>query len=62
MIRLSARVRIGLCVMIAIVAVLLANAHLVWVAVSSQPDCVAHVRGGDSDRPAGSYMAAKSSC
>jgi hypothetical protein len=62
MIRPSPRVRIGLGVMLAIVAVLLANAHLVWVAVSSQPDCVAHVRDGDPDRPDGSYMAAKSSC
>lgn len=35
-----------------------ANAHLVYVAVSSQPDCVDHLKepGG------GGYRAAKSSC
>lgn len=38
-----------------------ANAHLVYVAMTSQPDCVAHVRAGD-DKPAGSFRAAKSSC
>jgi len=40
-----------------------ANWHLVYVAVTSQPDCVAHVRadaarGGSS----GAFSAAKSSC
>lgn len=38
-----------------------ANWHLVYVAVTSQPDCVAHVRGG-ANGPAGSFSAAKSSC
>lgn len=36
-----------------------ANAHLVYVAFESQPDCVAHVTdAGDS----GGYRAAKSAC
>ena len=36
-----------------------ANAHLVYVAFKSQPDCVAHVKDtGDS----GGYRAAKSAC
>jgi hypothetical protein len=36
-----------------------ANAHLVYVAFKSQPDCVAHVKSaGDG----GGYSAAKSSC
>ena len=26
---------------------LIANAHLVYVAITSQPDCVAHVRQGE---------------
>jgi hypothetical protein len=45
---------------IVIVGVLLAaNAHLVYVAFSSQPDCVAHLKGeGDH----GTYRAAKSAC
>ncbi len=38
-----------------------ANWHLVYVAVTSQPDCVAHVRGGGNGAP-GSFSAAKSSC
>ncbi|MGD9843960.1 MAG: hypothetical protein AB7O60_18270 [Variibacter sp.] len=38
-----------------------ANWHLVYVAVTSQPDCVAHLRGG-ADGAAGSFSAAKSSC
>ena len=36
-----------------------ANAHLVYVAVQSQPGCVAHIKHtGDS----GGYRAAKSAC
>lgn len=38
-----------------------ANWHLVYVAVTSQPDCVAHVRGGAAGA-AGTFSAAKSSC
>jgi hypothetical protein len=38
-----------------------ANAHLLYVAVTSQPDCVAHARPGDAS-PTGSYRAAKSAC
>ncbi len=34
-----------------------ANAHLVYVALSSQPDCVAHQKGSG-----GGFQAAKSSC
>jgi len=42
-----------------------ANAHLVYVAVTSQPDCVDHVRLGDADRrdaEKAPFRAAKSSC
>lgn len=38
-----------------------ANAHLVYVAVSSQPDCVAHVRHGQGNGTT-SFSAATSSC
>lgn len=45
---------------VAIVGVLLvANAHLVYVAFSSQPDCVTHLKGAGTD---GAYRAAKSAC
>ncbi len=37
-----------------------ANWHLVHVAVTSQPDCVAHVRPGDAGP--GQFSAARSAC
>ena len=36
-----------------------ANAHLVYVAFQSQPECVAHVKDTSSS---GGYRAAKSAC
>jgi hypothetical protein len=48
-------VGVGLIVFVA------ANAHLVYVAVSSQPDCVAHVRHGEGNGST-SFGAATSSC
>nr|WP_295469278.1 hypothetical protein [Mesorhizobium sp.] len=36
-----------------------ANAHLVYVAVRSQPDCVPHLKEAGA---AGNYRAAKSAC
>jgi hypothetical protein len=39
-----------------------ANWHLVHVAMSSQPDCVAHLRSGDGEAAHGLYSAATSSC
>ena len=39
-----------------------ANAHLVYVAMMSQPECVAHLRTGDSPNAAAPFSAAKSSC
>ena len=42
--------------------VLIANMHLVYVAVVSQPDCVAHVRGGEGAAVQGKFSAARSSC
>ena len=35
-----------------------ANIHLVWAAISSQPECVPHARTDDGDR----FRAAKSAC
>jgi hypothetical protein len=37
-----------------------ANAHLVYVAVTSQPACVDHVRAGAATR--GEFSAAESAC
>lgn len=35
-----------------------ANIHLVWAAVTSQPECVPHARTDDGDK----FRAAKSAC
>ncbi len=42
--------------------VLLANAHLVYVASTSQPECVEHVKGDAGVKAPGVFGAAKSSC
>jgi hypothetical protein len=39
-----------------------ANSHLVYVAMTSQPECVAHVRQGEGNIQRGSFSAAQSSC
>lgn len=44
----------------ATLVVLGANAHLVYVAITTQPDCVVHLRE-KTDRP-GEFRAAKSAC
>jgi len=43
-----------------LLVVVAANAHLVYVAVASQPDCVAHLKQPGSQ--AGAYRAAKPAC
>lgn len=51
----------GWLVALAIVAVLLAaNTHLVYVAFTSQPDCVSHLKLPDGS--ADHFRAAKSGC
>lgn len=39
-----------------------ANWHFVYVAVTSQPDCVSHLRLGNGNAAQGSFSAAQSSC
>lgn len=39
-----------------------ANAHLLYVAVTSQPGCVAHLRAGEGDAEGKSFSAAQSDC
>jgi hypothetical protein len=60
----TTRIRWPLLAWLLVAAVLLvvagANAHLVYVAVTSQPDCVAHLKEAGSQ--AGEYRAAKSAC
>ncbi len=39
-----------------------ANAHLIYVAATSQPACVAHLKHGQGDATRGQFSAAVSSC
>ena len=41
---------------------LVANSHLVYMAIVSQPECVAHVRQGEGSGRDGKFSAARSSC
>ena len=56
------RLSLWLLVVAGLALVIGANWHLVHVAVTSQPDCVAHVRTGAGDAVRGSFSAAQSSC
>jgi hypothetical protein len=52
---------IAAAITLAIIAVLVAaNAHLVYVATASQPDCVTHTK--IPDRDGATFRAARSSC
>tara|TARA_R110000868_G_scaffold181050_8_gene421831 strand:+ start:2442 stop:2657 length:216 start_codon:yes stop_codon:yes gene_type:complete len=42
--------------------VVFANLHLVYVAVTSQPECVAHIRADVAPAKNGLFSAAKSAC
>jgi hypothetical protein len=42
--------------------VVAANAHLIYVATTSQPACVAHLEQGAGDATHGLFSAAQSSC
>jgi len=43
----------------ALLGLVAANAHLVYVALASQPDCVPHLKDAGSS---GTYRAARSAC
>ena len=58
--RLRTRTVVGLSLLAALLLLAGANAHLVYVAVMSQPDCVDHAREGDANKA--SFRAAKSAC
>jgi hypothetical protein len=62
--RLRTRTVIVFSLLAALLLLAGANAHLVYVAVTSQPDCVDHVRAGDAGKGQGqgAFRAAKSSC
>ncbi|WP_441244110.1 hypothetical protein [Tardiphaga sp. 768_D3_N2_1] len=58
----NAKVWIWMAVAAGLLLVLMANVHLVYVAFSSQPDCIDHVRRGASAAEVGKFSAASSSC
>jgi hypothetical protein len=45
-----------------VLLLLIANSHLVYIAITSQPDCVAHLRQGEGSAKDGRFSAARSSC
>jgi len=45
-----------------VLLLLIANSHLVYMAIVSQPECVAHLRQGEGDPAQGKFSAARSSC
>ena len=54
-------IAIGAVIVVTVMGVFLAaNAHLLYVALQSQPDCVAHGKPGMATP--GQFSAAKSSC
>jgi uncharacterized membrane protein YhiD involved in acid resistance len=56
------RAAIWLAVGLGLLFLVAANAHLVSVAVTSQPECVDHVRPGEMNRTQTQFSAARSSC
>jgi hypothetical protein len=59
-----ARPRICLWLLLAVAAAVLigANAHLIYVATTSQPACITHLKQGKGDAARGLFSAAQSSC
>ena len=60
--RSHGRWTVGMIVAAGLLLLVGANAHLLYVAVTSQPDCVAHVRPGEAATGSSSFSAAKSAC
>jgi len=56
------KLAIWLAVAAGLLLIVGANTHLVYVAVTSQPECVAHVRPGEGGVQPGSFSAADSAC
>ena len=59
---MTTRWKVGLLIGAGLLFLAGANTHLVWVAVTSQPDCVDHVKRGEAGARNGAYTAARSAC
>lgn len=59
--RENTKTLIGLSIGFGVIVLLGANTHLVYVAISSEPDCIAHLRHGESNGQH-RFSAATSSC
>lgn len=59
---MTSKAAIWLLVAAGLLLVAGANTHLVYVAVTSQPECVAHLRPGEDGGRHGSFSAAQSAC
>jgi hypothetical protein len=57
--RVGTRAKIALAIFAGIGLFAAANAHLIWKSVSSQPDCVPHLKAPGAE---GQFRAAQSSC
>jgi hypothetical protein len=56
------KVAIWLLIGFSLLLLVAANGHLFYVAMTSQPDCVAHVRQGEGSGTHERFSAARSSC
>jgi len=59
---LTSKVAIWLVVAAGLLVIIGANTHLVYVAVTSQPECVAHLGPVEGGGHSGSFSAAESAC
>jgi hypothetical protein len=58
--RIRSRILVGAAIVAGLLMVIAANVHLAYVAMTSEPDCVEHIRvAGDSP---GTFRAARPSC
>lgn len=60
-VRSGLRPWVWLTIVVGALLLIAANAHLVYVAVTSQPDCIAHAKPGEANS-AHAFGAAQSSC
>jgi hypothetical protein len=60
--RVKAKLLLWVMIGAGVLLVLIANSHLVYMAIMSQPECVAHVRQGEGALKEGKFSAARSSC